>query len=102
MECRAIGYIVAETIWIRELLYHLGVTLSTLVRLSYDNLSATYMSAFSKHIPAGYYLVHERVVNGYLIQYIPTRLQTADFSTKGLSSQQFLLHRTNLSICPSN
>ena len=39
-----IGYTVAETIWIRKLLYDLGVTLSTPIRLYCDNLSAPYFS----------------------------------------------------------
>ena len=100
-EYRALGYTVAETIWVRKLLYDLGVTLSTPVRLYCDNLSATYLSANSvqhdrsKHIAVGHHFVQERVVDGDLvIRYIPIKLQTADIFTKGLSAQQFMLHRT--------
>ena len=106
-EYRAIGYTVAKTIWIHKLLFYLRVTLSTPILLYYDNLSATCMSANpveydrSKHIAVDYHFVHERLADGDLvIRYIPTRLQTADIFTKGLTLQQFLLHRTNLPVHP--
>jgi len=40
-EYRAIGYTVAETIWIRKLMCNLSISLLTPVRLYCDNLSAT-------------------------------------------------------------
>jgi len=105
----AIGYTVAKTVWVRKLLYDLGVSLPTPAHLYCDNLSATYMATNpvqhdrSKHIAVDYHFIQERVVDGDLvIHYIPTRLQVAHVFTKGLSSQQFLLHKYNLSIRPPN
>lgn len=55
-EYRVVGYIVAKTIWIRELLHDLHITITTPTRLYCDNVSATFMTANpvqhdrSKHI----------------------------------------------------
>ena len=96
-----------ETICVRKLLYDLGVSLPTLVRLYCDNLNVTYMSAnpvqhdCSKHIAVDYHFVWERVVDGDLVfHYIPIRLQVVDVFTKGLSYQEFLLQKNNLSMRP--
>jgi len=73
VENHAIGYTVVETIWIRKLLYDLGIVIPDPVSLYYDNISATYMSAnlihhdCSKHIAIDYHFVHERVSAGDLV-----------------------------------
>ena len=78
------GYTVAKTIWIRKLLYDLGVSLATVVCLYYDNLNATYMSSNLWHIVVDYQFVHEWVADGDLIIcYMPTRLQTAEIFIRG-------------------
>ena len=72
-EYKVIWYIVTETIWIRKLLYDLGVTLSTPVHLYCDNLNAPYMSVnsvqhdHSKHIVVDYHIVREWIADGDLV-----------------------------------
>ena len=104
-EYRVVAYTAAETVWIRKLLYDLGITLTSPVRMCVDNVSATYLTTNpvhhdrSKHIAVDYHLVHEHFAHGDLVvRHVPTRLQLADIFTKGLSSQQFLFHRSNLSM----
>ena len=99
----AIGYTVAETIYVQKLLYDLDFISSTLVHLYCHNLSAMWMSVnpvqhgCSKHIDVDYHFVQKQVADGdIVIRYIPTRLQVIDIFIERLSSQQFLLHRTNL------
>jgi len=106
-EYRAIGHRVAETIWVLKLLYDLGISLPTTVHLYCDNLGSTYMFVNpvqhdrSKRITVDYHFVQEWIVDGDLvIRHISTRLQVANIFTKGLSSQQFLLHKNSLSVCP--
>ena len=93
VEYRAIGYTVVETIWVSKLLFDLGITVYSLVRLHCDKLSATCMCANpmrhdrSKHIAVDYHFVRERIVDWDLvIRYIPTTTQVADVFTKGLST----------------
>jgi len=104
-EYRALGYTVVETIWVQKLLFDLCITISSPVRLYYDNLSAIYMCTNPvqhdrrKYIAMDYHFVHERVTDGDLvIRYILNSIQVTDVFIKGLSTQQFLLHRNNLSL----
>jgi len=94
VEYGALGYTIAETIWIRKLLCNPRIILSDPIHLYFDNISATYMSANpvlhdrSKDIVVDYHFVRERVAAGELVvRYIPTGLQVADMFTKGLSSK---------------
>ena len=100
-EYRAIGYTVAETIQICKLLYDPDVSLHTLVRLYYDNLSSTYMftnplqCGCSKHIVMDYHFDRELVAEGdSIIHYVPKMLQTVDILTKGISPQKFFITQT--------
>ena len=70
-----------------------------------DNISATYLTANplhydrSKHIDIDYHFVREMVAKGGLIvRHVPTQSQVADIFTKGLSTDLFNKHRTNLSV----
>ena len=57
--------------------------------------------ALSKHIEIDLHFIRDKVLQGDLkIQYIPIAQQVADVFTKHLSSAQFLLFRTQLSIVP--
>ena len=94
VEYRAIGYIVAETIWIHKLLCDMGFLIATPTKLYCDNVSATYMIANpvmhdrSKHIAVDYHFVRERVAARDLtVRYILTCLQVADIFTFGLSTR---------------
>lgn len=106
VEYRTLGYTVVETVWIRKLLYDLGVVVHDPVRLYRDNINATYISTNPiqhdrrKHIAVDYHFVCEQVTaSNLVVQYIPTNLQIADIFTKGLSGKQFLFLKSNLSIC---
>ena len=80
-EYNAFGYTVTETIWIRKLLYDIGIMLRDPLCLYCDNINATYMYAKrvqhdrSKNIVLDYHFVWERAAAGDLfICYIPTRM----------------------------
>lgn len=95
-EYRVVAYIVAETIWIQQLLGELGLVLKSTVKVLCDNVSATYHTVNpvlhdrSKHIAVDYHFVRERVSHGDLVvRYVSTKLQL-DIFTKGLPSQQLL------------
>ena len=54
----------------------------------------------SKHIAVDCHFVREHVAHGDLVvPDVPTKLQLVDTFSKGLSSQQFLFHKSNLSMC---
>ena len=44
-EYRALDYTVTETIWLRKLLFHVGISLTTPTRLHCDSVSETYMTS---------------------------------------------------------
>ena len=46
---RVVAYAVAETIWIRKLLFDLGIVLTSPVKVYCNNLSATYLTANPVH-----------------------------------------------------
>ena len=106
-EYRVVAFVITETIWICRILYDLGFTLPSPIRLYYDNVSATYLTAnpvhhdHSKHIALDYHFAHECVTHGdLLVQHVPTNLKLANIFTKGLFTQQVLFHRSNLSVSP--
>ena len=93
-------------VWLRKLLFDVGISIATPTRLYCDNVSATYMTANpvlhdrSKNIVVHYHFVCEQVAHGDLIVcYIPTGFHIVDIFTKGLSSQQFLCLKSKLSVC---
>jgi len=104
VEHRAIAYTVAKTIWICKLLSNPGIHLSSPIKVYCDNISASYIAInpaqhdCSKHIAVDYHFVHEHVAHRDLVVcYIPTKFQTADIFTKGLSSK-FDFFKDNLLI----
>ena len=100
-----IAYTVAETCWIRHILYELGIFLREPIPLLCDNISSTYMTRTlvfndrSKRIVVDVHFVRDKVAQGDLIvQYVPTQLELADIFTKGLPSSRFCFLRDNVSI----
>ena len=93
VEHRAIGYTVAETIWIRKLLHDIGIFIFiSPTRVYCDNISASYKAVNpiqhdrSKLAAVDYHFVRDSVAHEDLIvRYIPTKLQLANIFIKGLS-----------------
>jgi len=107
---RVIGYTVAETLWIRKLLFDKSVIVAILIRLYCDNVIAMQVIAnlvqhdHSKHVAVDYYFIWERLTVGDLVvHYSPIKSMIVDIFTKALSSSQFLFLKSNmsrLSVCP--
>ncbi|GJW61761.1 ribonuclease H-like domain-containing protein [Tanacetum coccineum] len=82
-EYQGVANVVAETAWLRNLLYELHSPLSTATLVYYDNISAVYMS-----------------VNHVRVLHVPSRFQYADIFTNGLPSALFEEFRSSLSVRP--
>jgi len=74
-------YIVAKIVWTRKQLLDLGMVLTSPVKVYYDNVSATYLTAnpvhhdHSKYIAVDYHFVRERVAHDDLVvRHVPTML----------------------------
>ena len=106
-EYRAPASLTVEIVWIQGLLRELGISQLTPPLIWCDNRSVAALAANpvfharSKHIEIDLHFIRDKVLQGDLkIQYIPIAQQVADVFTKHLSSAQFLLFRTQLSIVP--
>ncbi|CAL8171708.1 unnamed protein product [Prunus armeniaca] len=107
LEYRSLAHACAETTWLSYLLVELGVQLTFLVFLHYDNLSATYLAANpvfharTRHIKLDYHFVREKVALGsHRVCFIPSIDQLADLLTKALHKPRHQLLRSNL-VLPS-
>jgi len=86
----------------------LDIVITDLVKVLYDNISATYIAANSilhgrsKHIKVDYHFVRERVSHGDLVvRYVPSQFQFAYIFTKSLPTTCYLFLKFNLSMHPS-
>ncbi|GJT70411.1 ribonuclease H-like domain-containing protein [Tanacetum coccineum] len=91
VEYRGVANIVAEIVWLRNLLHELHSPLSTATLVYCDNVSAVYMSVYpvqhqrTKHIAIDIHFVRDMVTAGQVgVLHIPSRYQYADIFTKGL------------------
>nr|GEY38160.1 ribonuclease H-like domain-containing protein [Tanacetum cinerariifolium] len=107
-EYRGFTNVVAETVWLRNLLKELHTPLLSVTLVYCDNVSAIYMTANSvqhhrtKHIEIDIHFVCDMVACGQVrVLHVPSRYQYADIFTKGLSSELLEELRTNLSVWPS-
>ena len=104
-EYRGVANAVAETTWLRNLFYELGIPLAKATIVYCDNVSAIYLSSNpvkhqrTKHVEIDIHFVRERVSLGHVrVLHVPTQQQYADIFTKGLPSPLFIEFRSSLSI----
>ncbi|GKV32028.1 hypothetical protein SLEP1_g40665 [Rubroshorea leprosula] len=104
-EYRAMANVVAEVVWVRQLLAELHVFLSSAPIVLCDNINALYLALNhiqhqrTKHIEIDIHFVRERVASrAILLQHVPSSLQRADILTKALSSTAFCSQRSNLCV----
>lgn len=104
-EYRGVANAVAETTWLRNLFFELGIPLAKATIVYCDNVSAIYLSSNpvkhqrTKHVEIDIHFVRERVSLGHVrVLHVPTQQQYADIFTKGLPSPLFIEFRSSLSI----
>ncbi|GJY17606.1 ribonuclease H-like domain-containing protein [Tanacetum coccineum] len=104
-EYRGVANVVAETVWLRNLLRELHIPLFSTTLVYCDNVSAIYMTANhvqhqrTKHIEIDIHFVHDMVARGQVrVLHVPSRYQYADIFTKGLPYVLFEEFCTSLSV----
>uniref|UniRef100_A0A2N9GEP2 Reverse transcriptase Ty1/copia-type domain-containing protein n=1 Tax=Fagus sylvatica TaxID=28930 RepID=A0A2N9GEP2_FAGSY len=104
-EYRAVAHASTEIIWLRSLLFELGLVSSTPPLLWCDNIGATYLTANplfharTKHIEIDVDFVRDLVASKALsIRFISSKDQLADTFTKPLPTAKFILLRDNLNV----
>ncbi|GJW30246.1 ribonuclease H-like domain-containing protein [Tanacetum coccineum] len=106
-EYQGVANVVAEMVWLCNLLRELHTPLLTATLVYSDIVSAVYMSTNpvqdqqTKHIKIDIHFVRDMVKAGYVrVLHVPSRFQYADIFTKGLPSALFEDFRSSLSIRP--
>ncbi|GJY05006.1 ribonuclease H-like domain-containing protein [Tanacetum coccineum] len=96
-EYRGIANVVAQTVWIRNLLCELHTMIFTATLVYCDNVSAVNMSANpvqhqrTKHIEIDIHFVRDFVAKGEVrVLHVPSRFQYADIFTKHLPTALFI------------
>ena len=104
-EYRVLTDAAKDIIYFRRLLAELGIPISGATNLMSDNQSCLklvhnpVLHSRTKHIGIQAHFIRETTQNGQVqVHYSPTDLQQADFLTKPLSINKFLLDRTNAGI----
>ncbi|GJZ52462.1 ribonuclease H-like domain-containing protein [Tanacetum coccineum] len=100
-----VANVVAETVWLRNLLLKLHTPLSTATIVYCDNVNAVYLSTNpvkhqrTKHIEIDIHFVRDYVASGQVrMLHVPSRYRYADIFTKGLPSALFLEFRSSLNV----
>lgn len=104
-EYRAVANTVAESCWLRKLLYELRCPIKTATIVFCDNVSAVYLSSNpvqhqrTKHIEIDIHFVREKVAIGEVrVLHVPSAHQFADVLTKGLPYAMFQEFRSSLCV----
>nr|GEW77320.1 ribonuclease H-like domain-containing protein [Tanacetum cinerariifolium] len=104
-EYRGVANVVAETVWIRNLLLELHAPLTTATLVYCDNVSAVYLSTNpiqhqrTKHIEIDIHFVRDYVASGQVrVLHVSSRFQYVDIFTTGLLTALFLEFRSNLNV----
>lgn len=104
-ECRALASSAAEVLWVRNLLYELGIVLPCSPLLYCDNMGATYVlknpvfHSRMKHLALDYFFVRERVMDGSLgVCHISSKDQVAYVLTKPLGRDLFLRFHSKIGV----
>ena len=105
----ALSMAAQEAIWMRSLLYDMGLGVEGPTTILEDNNGAIDLSKNdknhnrTKHIDIAYHFTRERVQSGELkVLHCPTSDMTADILTKGLARVQFQKLRDALGVCDWN
>lgn len=103
---RVVANGVAETTWLRQLLYELHRPPFQCTLVYCDNISIVYLSTNlvqhqrTKHVEIDLHSVHEKVAIGQVrVLHGPTTSQFADIFTNGLPFSVFHEFRSSLNIC---
>ncbi|GKC27477.1 ribonuclease H-like domain-containing protein, partial [Tanacetum coccineum] len=104
-EYRVVANVVAETVWICNLLCELYTPLFTATLVYRHNVSDVYMSTNpvqhqrTKHIEIDIHFVPDFVASRQVrVLHVPSRFQYADIFTKGLSTALFIEFRSSLNV----
>ena len=102
---RAVAHVVAETVWLRQLLDELHCSIKQATIVYCDNISAVYMSRYpiqyqrTMHIEIDIHFVWDKVALGQVrVLHVPTTAQFADIFTKGLATTPFTDIRFSLNV----
>ncbi|KAD5803001.1 hypothetical protein E3N88_14361 [Mikania micrantha] len=104
-EYRGVANAVAETSWLRNLLFELHVPVRKATVVYCDNISAVSLTENpvqhqrTKHVEIDIHFVREKVRMGHVrVLHIPSSFQYVDIFTKGLPRQLFQAFRSSLSV----
>jgi hypothetical protein len=104
-EYHVVAHVVADTVWLRQLLSELHRPIEQATTIYCDNISAVYMSGNpvqhrrTKHIEIDIHFVREKVALGQVrVLHVPTFAQFADIFTKGLATTPFQDIRFSLNV----
>jgi hypothetical protein len=102
-EYRAVAHVVAETVWLRQLLSDLCRPVHQATVVYCDNISVVYMSSVhhrrTKHIEIDIHFVREKVALGQVqVLHVPTTVQFIDIFTKGIPTASFTDIRFSLNV----
>ena len=105
VEYKSLASTVTEIIWLQSLPSKLGLPLTLVPSIYYDNQSAVLLIANhilhnrSKHFELDLYFVREHAIQKKnFVNHIPSHEQMADILIKAISSTQFLIFRTKLKV----
>ena len=97
--------VVAEVTWLNSLLEELQVKTARIPEVWCDNLSTVHLSANpvlharTKHVELDLYFVREKVAQRRIeVKHVPAQDQLADILTKPISSSQFPIMRSKLTV----
>lgn len=106
-EYKAACFASCEAVWLRRILWHLGVQEEQATVLRCDNQSCMAIAknpvfhARTKHIEIQYHYVRELIEDGIVeLVYCPTAENGADIFTKALGKEQIQVHLRSLGIGP--
>ena len=104
-EYRSLAHVTAEVTWLSSLLTELHVHMTRIPQIWCDNMSTVLMAANpvlharTKHIELDLYFVRDKVAQRQIVvQHVPASAQVADILTKSISSSQFSLLRSKLTV----
>ncbi|GJR03459.1 ribonuclease H-like domain-containing protein [Tanacetum coccineum] len=104
-EYRGVANVVAETTWLRNLLYDLQAPIFTATLVYYDNVGISYFSnnpiqhQHTKHIDLDIHFVRDFMAKGLVhVMHVLSHYQYADIFTKGLPSALFQDFRFSLNV----
>ena len=103
-EYRGVANVVAETVWLCNLLRELHSSLKSDTLVYCDNVSDVYLSSnpvqhqHTKHIEIDIHFVRDQVAGHVRVLHVPSRYQYADIFTKGLPHVLFDDFRSSLNV----